>query len=333
MNKETVINHILSEKILTPQKNIGKAFASSNIALCKYWGKRNKELNLPITSSLSISLANKGANVSIEQIQKNNHEFIINKKLLDPSTTHFQQLSQFMNYFCFDIDIHYRIELDLNIPVAAGLASSASIYASLIMALDDLYQWQLDKKKLSILARLGSGSACRSIYEGFVEWHGGESSDGMDSYATPLTATWSAFRIGFCLISQQPKPVSSRAGMERTVATSEFYCVWPQKCEKDLIQLKTAIEKKNFSLLGKTAESNALAMHATMLTAWPPLQYTLPKTVQLMHQIWALRQQGLELYFTQDAGPNLKLLFLESDEKIILDSFSDIEIISPFKTT
>ncbi len=330
MDKKTVIKNILSGKTLTPQKTIGKAFAPSNIALCKYWGKRDFELNLPMTSSLSISLANKGVNVNIEPIHQPAHEFIINEKLLDPNTTYFQQLGQFFNNFCFADDIHYRIQFNLNIPLAAGLASSACIYAAIIKAFNDLYQWRLDAQALSILARLGSGSACRSIYQGFVEWHCGQSADGMDSYATQLPMIWPTLRIGLCLVSQQPKPVSSRAGMQRTVKTSALYRAWPEKCEQDLIQTKIALEEKNFPLLGKTAESNALAMHATMLTAWPPLQYALPETIQLMNRVWDYRQQGLELYFTQDAGPNLKLLFLEADEKTILNAFPGIEVIRPF---
>lgn len=330
MDKKTVIKKLLAGKTQTPQKTIGKAFAPSNIALCKYWGKRDFVLNLPITSSLSVSLANKGADVSIEPIHQQIHEFIINGHLLDPSTTYFHQLSQFFDDFCFADDTHYRVQFNLTIPLAAGLASSACIYAAVVKACDDLYQWHLDAQTLSILARLGSGSACRSIYQGFVEWHRGQSPDGMDSYATPLPMVWPALRIGLCLVNQQPKPVSSRIGMQRTVETSAFYSLWPEKCENDLIQIKNALEEKNFPLLGKTAESNALAMHATMLTAWPPLQYALPETIQCMNRVWACREQGLALYFTQDAGPNLKLLFLAADENIVLTAFPDIEVIQPF---
>lgn len=329
MDKKTIISQLLSGKKLTPQKDIGKAFAPSNIALCKYWGKRDNELNLPVTSSLSISLANKGVKATITPIESNQHEFMMQKKLLDPNIDYLQSLQQFLQHFCFNKNA-YRLEFDLNIPVAAGLASSASIYAALIKGLNDLYQWQLDAQTLSILARLGSGSACRSVYQGFVEWQRGELADGMDSYAIQLPIQWPALRVGLCIVNHKPKAVSSRAGMQRTVETSSLYSAWPKKCEQDLQQLKIAIETKNFPLLGKTAESNALAMHATMLTAWPPLQYATPQTITLMHQIWGLRQQGVELYFTQDAGPNLKLLFLEEDESLILDSFPEIEIIRPF---
>ena len=86
----------------------------------------------------------------------------------------------------------------------------------------------------------------------------------------------------------------------------------------------------DFHLLGKTAESNAMTMHATMLSAWPPISYAMPETILAAQKIWELRHDGLPLYFTQDAGPNLKLLFLEKDKKIISDHFPIIEIIQPF---
>ena len=94
--------------------------------------------------------------------------------------------------------------------------------------------------------------------------------------------------------------------------------------------MKQAIKIRNFSLLGGTAESNALAMHATMLSSWPPICYFLPETIAMMHQIWELRAQGLEVYFTQDAGPNLKLLFLEKDKSKVIEVFPEIEVVGVF---
>ena len=118
--------------------------------------------------------------------------------------------------------------------------------------------------------------------------------------------------------------------MQRTVTTSSLYSAWPSKVSHDLKVLKQAINLQDFLLLGKTAESNALTMHATMLSAWPPVSYALPETISVMQTIWSLRQAGLPVFFTQDAGPNLKILFLSQDEESIKQYFPTVEIIKPF---
>lgn len=329
MNKKEVIQFILQNKSMVVQRDNVKSFASANIALCKYWGKRQLDLNLPITNSLSISLANKGALVSIQSQSTSHHLITVNQEILPTNSNPYETLSTFLNYFCGEERV--SVNIDLNIPVAAGLASSAAIYAALVLALNKRYAWALNHQSLSILARLGSGSACRSIDSGFVEWYAGTANDGMDSYAEPLPYHWPELRIGLCIFNHKPKSVSSREGMLRTVATSALYSAWPEKAFKDLVAIKTAIAEKDFSVLGKTAESNALAMHATMMSAWPPLWYATSETLDAMHQVWACRNSGYDLYFTQDAGPNLKLLFLERDTAMIKEKFSGVDIINPFE--
>lgn len=220
----------------------------------------------------------------------------------------------------------------MNIPVAAGLASSACGFASLVSALNQLFDWQLTKRELSILARLGSGSAARSLWSGFVEWHAGVHDDGMDSYAEPLNFACPQLRVGILSISDAQKPLSSRIAMQRTVETSILYDNWPTKVAGDMLKLKQALSDKNFSLLGETSESNALAMHATMLSSWPPVCYFLPETIAAMQQVWDLRQrEGLEIYFTEDAGPNLKLLFLEKDREQVQRHFPQVEVVKVFR--
>ena len=219
----------------------------------------------------------------------------------------------------------------MNIPAAAGLASSACGFASMACALNDLLQWQLAPRDLSLLARLGSGSAARSLWNGFVYWHEGIREDGMDSYGEPLDFEWPSLRVGILPISEQEKPVSSRDAMLRTVNSSSLYASWPRKVSQDLSIFKQALKTKNFSLLGGTAESNALAMHATMLSSWPPICYFLPATLTAMQQIWELRRAGCEVYFTQDAGPNLKLLFLEHQTTALKNSFPEMDVITVFE--
>ncbi|HSW71671.1 MAG TPA: hypothetical protein VLH77_06845, partial [Gammaproteobacteria bacterium] len=203
-------------------------------------------------------------------------------------------------------------------------------FASLVLALNDFFAWNLESRELSILARLGSGSACRSLTPGFVEWQAGVLADGMDSYGECLNVSWPALCVGLVLVNQGEKPLSSRSAMERTAATSPLYAAWPATVEKDLALLKQALLQKDFLLLGERAEANALAMHALMLSSRPSIVYTLPETLALMQKIWQLRQAGLSIYFTQDAGPNLKLLFLESEQKTIQQQFEGVEVVQPF---
>lgn len=321
-NKEGIVQRIIPHH--DTKKTVGRAYAPSNIALAKYWGKRDQTLNLPMNSSLSISLADKGATVTVQLA--NQHRVIINKQLMEinEKTTH---LIDYLQLF----GSGYEVNIDINIPIAAGLASSACIFAALVLALNDLYQWQLDNKSLSILARLGSGSAARSITTGFVEWHKGVAEDGSDSYAESLPVDWPEFCVGLCIISHAGKKISSRQGMQHTVETSPLYAAWPKAAENALIVIKKAIAERDFVSLGKAAEHNALTLHATMNSAWPSICYSTVETFQQIEEIRNLREQGIDVYFTQDAGPNLKLLFLEKDKQLIQKHFNPIEIISPFR--
>lgn len=331
MNKATCVERILTNKLndLHPKQN-GIAFAPTNIALCKYWGKRNTELNLPMTSSLSIALPDKGAFTTVT-LREHHDEIYLNGQQLSPGSTFVRRLIDYLNLFRQHQQWYVRVDIQMNIPVAAGLASSACGFASLAMALNDLFNWNLGTRELSILARLGSGSAARSLWHGFVEWHAGVHEDGSDSFASPLADEWPALRVGILSFSEQEKPISSRTAMQRTIDTSVLYQSWPKKVMNDMTFIKKAIHTQNIDLLGGTAESNALAMHATMLSSWPPVCYSLPETVAAMHQVWKMRAEGLPIYFTQDAGPNLKLLYLEQHEKEVMQMFSNVVAIKVFE--
>ncbi|MBV9576805.1 MAG: hypothetical protein JO149_09300, partial [Gammaproteobacteria bacterium] len=170
-----------------PQREKGLAFAPTNIALCKYWGKRDIELNLPVTPSLSVALPDKGAMTTLTVHDKPTDTLILNGKELAPQSEFVERVNNYLDLFRPEKDWHLQIDINMNIPVAAGLASSACGFASLISAMNDLFDWKLSARYLSILARLGSGSACRSLWNGFVEWHVGTQPDGMDSYGEPLS--------------------------------------------------------------------------------------------------------------------------------------------------
>ncbi len=222
ISKAFVVQEILQGKSCSPIQSFGQAFAPSNIALCKYWGKRDNTLNLPETSSLSISLGAKGCQTKIFPIDAAEDNIFCNQEMMSKDTSFSRRLSHFLDLFRVD-HCRYQVETHLNLPLAAGLASSACGFAALVQALDALYAWELSKQSLSILARLGSGSACRSVWQGFVEWQKGCREDGMDSHGLALNATWPQLRIGLLILHSEQKYLSSREAMERTKTSSPFY--------------------------------------------------------------------------------------------------------------
>jgi diphosphomevalonate decarboxylase len=328
ITKIDIVDEILKDRP-SRLRAAGSAYAPSNIALCKYWGKRDDDLNLPVTSSLSVSLGKLGSDVTIGLREKSDL-VELNGRRLDPGSSFAQRVSAFLDLFRPNPLTFFKVVAGNTVPTAAGFASSASGFAAMTMALDELFGWKLDKRELSILARLGSGSACRSVYEGFVEWRAGRRPDGMDSFAEPLPVKWPDLRLGLVVISDKEKNIGSRPAMKRTCETSILYGAWPAKVAEDLPVLKQAIRRQHFPRLGKTAESNALAMHATMINSWPPVVYWLPESVAAMKKIWNLREKGLNIYFTMDAGPNLKLLFLKKEVAAVKKAFPGVQIVAPF---
>ncbi|HEY5718431.1 MAG TPA: diphosphomevalonate decarboxylase [Motiliproteus sp.] len=309
-----------------------EAFAPSNIALCKYWGKRNAELNLPINSSLSVSLADLGSRTRLTCIDAAADEVWLNNQPVAADTSFASKLIAYLDLFRIASTPRLKVETWNTIPTAAGLASSASGFAALAKAVDQLLGLNATEAQLSAFARLGSGSASRSIFSGFVAWEMGVREDGMDSIAHPLAARWPALRIGLLTVAEAAKPVGSRAGMQRTTETAHLYQSWPLQAAIDIEKIRSAIDNHDFELLGHTAEQNALSMHATMIASWPPLLYWQPASVAAMQQIWALREQGLPLYFTMDAGPNIKLLFEVEHQAAVESAFPGVQIVTPFST-
>ncbi|MDP6968976.1 MAG: diphosphomevalonate decarboxylase [Gammaproteobacteria bacterium] len=324
-----VQKELLAGRCLQPVREQAKAYAPANIALSKYWGKREPDFNLPLTGSISISLADHGTHTQLQVIDKPEHEVYLNGARQGADTGFVRQVKAWLALF-LPASISLRIDTRNTIPTAAGLASSASGYAALALACNDLCDWHLDYTSLSALARLGSGSASRSLWHGFVKWQAGEADNGHDSVAYALPARWPQLRVGILTVSSAVKAVSSREGMGRTVQTSGLFKQWPAQAKGDMAIIEQAIMDHDFTGLGQTAEQNAMSMHATMQAAWPPLVYWQPESVAAMHQVWGLRQQGVEVYLTMDAGPNLKLLFQAANTATLLQHFPTLEVIQPF---
>ncbi len=323
-----IVDQILPHRI--PALDLAEAYAPANIALCKYWGKRNEALKLPLTGSLSISLAELGTRMRCRVAETDGLE--INGETQAPDSKAFRRLFSFLDLFR-EAGTCFQIQSTNTIPMAAGLASSASAFASAVNTLNLLYGWELSDRSRSILSRIGSGSASRSICPGFVEWFCGEQADGMDSYAEAMDVSWPEFRVGILRLSDAEKAVSSGVGMQRTMDTSVLYQSWPAQVERDLPVLREAIREKDFACLGKTAERKAMAVQATMSAAWPPILYWKPESVVTLQGVHRLRADGVEVYATMDAGPNVKLLFLEQNRDEVQSAFPDLQVVQPFGTT
>lgn len=297
--------------------------AHTNIALIKYWGKRDRQLFLPMTSSLSLTLDAfyTDTRVSIDS-SLDQDQFILNGQVQSPAET--QKIKRFIDLFRQESSIQAPLLVDStnHVPTAAGLASSASAFSALGLCLNDLLDLKMDVRTLSTYVRQGSGSASRSLFGGFVLWHAGQGSDSASSYSEPIDpADWDIHMVVIA-INKGSKAISSRQGMEHTIQTSPFYQLWPAEVAKDLAKMQSAIKARDFESLGRIAEHNAMKMHATMLAANPSFSYFQPETMTAIHLVQALRQDGIPCYLTMDAGPNVKILCQSANIPKIQQAFS-----------
>lgn len=300
-------------------KLIATAKANTNIALIKYWGKRDEKLFLPMNSSLSITL-NKFYTITTVEFREDLKDDKLIWDKTPGSVNELMKISSFLDIIRKEakVSLHANVITENHVPTAVGFASSASGYAALAAAATKAIGLHLSPEELSKIARRGSGSACRSIFGGFVEWQKGCVEDGSDSYARQILDenAWN-LTILSVMVTVSQKKVYSREGMKRTVETSPFYQGWLYTVDEDLETAKNAIKNRDFESLGEVVERNALKMHATMLGANPPIIYWESGTLDVMHRILDLRQEGIPAYFTIDAGANVKVLCeLENEDKV-----------------
>lgn len=300
------------------------AKAPTNIALIKYWGKRDEELMLPVNSSLSVTLDRFFTVTTVEFLEDATKDvFYFNGERASETET--KKVSRFLDIVrsLAGSSLYATVHSQNHVPTAAGFASSASGYAALAAASAKAIGLPLEGSFLSRLARRGSGSACRSIYGGFVEWKKGELNNGSDSFAVQILDEkgWD-FTILSVVLENKRKKVLSREGMQRTVETSPFFQGWLNTVNTDLQLAKEAIRERDFEKLGTVAEKNALKMHATTLGADPPFLYWQPGTLEVMERVQELRLSGIPAFFTIDAGPNVKVLCLNEDEEAVVKELS-----------
>jgi diphosphomevalonate decarboxylase len=290
------------------------ARAHANIALVKYWGKRDARENLPAAGSLSLTLdalvtttqvtfdaALSGDELELDGAPASPAELARTREFLDRVRAEAR------------ITLAARVVSKNEFPTASGLASSASGYAALAVAATAAAGVELAPRQLSILARRGSGSAARSVFGGFVRMHAGETSQAAfaEPVASPLT---DRVRMVIAIVGGgAPKSHGSRDAMEHTAATSPLYRAWLELVPRDLAAAEAALAAGDLEQLGQITEANALAMHASALAARPAVIYWQPETLAALAQVRALRAAGTAAWATMDAGPHVKVLTTASE--------------------
>ena len=287
------------------------ASAQANIALVKYWGKRDASLNLPAAGSVSATLDGLGTTTTVVFGGAERDQLFIDRKEI--SGAGLAKATKVLDLVREKAGIAMPALVDSHntFPTGAGLASSASGLAALTIAAAKAADLDLSDAQLSAIARQGSGSASRSIYGGFARWHRGEAADGSDSYAEQVFAAdhWD-LRVMVVVISSQEKEIPSRAGMVETARTSPYHEAFVDAVEGDIEACIEAIGHRDFAALGRVAERSCLRMHADMMAADPAIIYLKPESWHVIAQIRALQKSGIPVFFTADAGPNIKVFCL-----------------------
>jgi len=332
LNFETVFAHqIVFVENLNHSKIKGyrygsvTAVAHSNIALIKYWGKRAIQKNLPAVGSISLTLDALHTKTTLQFDEALKQDvFLLNEEKVEGKQL--KRISDFLNLAVgYSERPKARIISKNNFPTGAGLASSASGFAALALVLDDRLGLNLNRENLSALARMGSGSAARSLYGGFVEMKLGSKDDGSEDVAVQLKdeSHWD-LRLLAAVTSTQKKDLGSTEGMNRTAETAPFYDVWISSQPKDIEEMKKAISAKDFEKLGELTEHSCFKMHGLAMAARPPILYWNAATTETIHRVWKLRQSGIPAFVTIDAGPQVKILCLSDSVDEIKEAVLDV---------
>ena len=293
------------------------AIAPSNIAFIKYWGKKDEDLKIPENGSISMNLSNLLTTTTVEFDPKYEKDLItVNSKSND------QEESRIIKHLDFirkkaNIFLKAKVVSNNNFPDGTGLSSSASGFAALTLAATKATGLNLSEKELSILARQGSGSACRSIPDGFVEWVG----EGAKSLYPP--DYWGIIDV-VAIISQDKKETSSTDG-QKIASSSPFFQIRFNNINEKILRLKKALEVKNFTEFGRIIENEALELHAIMLTSTPSLIYWQPETIKLMKLVKKWKSEGLEVFFTVNTGQDIHLIIEEKNTKKLVKKLKDIK--------
>lgn len=298
-----------------------EARAYVNIALIKYWGKKDQYLNLCNQASLSYT-SNKyytDAKVTINDIDVLYIDGEIANKFEQNKIAVW--LDKVREIYGFKDKI--KIETINNVPFKAGLASSASAYAAMSYALAKLVLPNIDKKEISKIARLGSGSATRSIFGGFVVWKAGNSHD--NSYAYQLDIKWDEFKMLIVKVSDKIKTISSTKAMNLATKLA-VYDDYVLKSKKDFDDILEGLKNKDIFTVGKIAEKNSNMLHEIINLSG--INYYNDDTLEVIKKVNELRElKKIPVYYTIDAGANVKLITLNNYTDVIIEYFKEYQVL------
>jgi diphosphomevalonate decarboxylase len=289
------------------------AHAHPNIALIKYWGKAPQPANVPAVPSLSITLDSLTTTTTIAE--SNTDVFLLNGRAADDPKVAacLANLRRRYDIPPLAVDSHN------NFPTAAGLASSASGFAALVTAVDAAFDLRMTPAQRSELARQASASAARSVFGGFVTLQG----PGWQGQPLLEAAAW-PLRVVVAVTDAASKAVSSSGGMRQSAATSPYYPAWVESARHDFQSAVGAVDARDFAALAELAEHSCLKMHGLMLSTRPGLLYWNAATVACLHRIRALRAAGESVFFTVDAGPQVKAVCLPASEAVVKEALGTV---------
>jgi diphosphomevalonate decarboxylase len=286
------------------------AIAHPNIAFIKYWGIRDEDRKLPANDSISMNIGCLSTRTTVEfDSQLASDILTLNGDRVEGEAL--TRVSQFLDRIrqMAGADLHAHIESENNFPIGAGIASSASAFAALALAGTAALGLNLSEEALSRLARFGSGSACRSVPGGFVEWRTNEASGESYAYSIAPQNHWALVDL-VAILSDQHKQVGSEAGMLQA-NTSPLQAARIQDAPRRLERCRSAILNRNFDALAGVTEQDSNLMHAVMMTSHPPLFYWQPGSLAIMLSVRDWRAEGLPVTYTLDAGPNVHVICLQ----------------------
>ncbi len=283
------------------------ACANSNIAFIKYWGSRDQALRLPLNDSLSMNLDALVAETTVQFDDRLSEDRVTieDTELSDKSRLRIiAQLDRVRQEA--KIESRARVLSRLNFPASTGLASSAAGFAALSLAATRAAGLELSESALSVLARQGSGSACRSIPGGFVEWIASMSSATSFARSIAPADSWDLQDV-VVIVTTEPKKVGSSEG-HQLASTSPFMAERLSRLPARFHRAKRAILARDLHALGPDLEAEATELHMIAMTSRPPIYYWTPEMVRVIEATRSWREQGLAVYFTLDAGPNVHLI-------------------------
>ena len=300
------------------------ALAHPNIAFIKYWGNCDPHTRVPANGSISKNLNGLFSCIQVNFDTDLSHDELILNGV--PTTGRaLLRVSQHLDRVrhVAGIETFAQVVGNNNFPMGAGIASSASAFAALSLAASTAAGLDLSERDLSRLARQGSGSACRSVPGGFVEWQVAGCEE--DSYAFSIASPehWDLVDC-IAIISREHKETGSTEG-HNLAYTSPLQVARVEDAPRRLDICRRAILERDFETLAEIVESDSNQMHAVMMTSNPPLFYWLPTTIAVMKAVRNWREDGLSAFYTIDAGPNVHVICPRSHQEEITRKLSDVQ--------